>query len=456
MGRLFGTDGARGVAITELTCELAMQIGRAAAAVLTKHKTEDGRATVFIGKDTRISSDSLEAALVAGITSVGVDVRLLGVVPTPAVAYLVASHKVDAGVMISASHNSVEYNGIKLFSGTGFKLPDSVEEEIEELILDKPEEIKLKDGCDIGRVSVISNAADEYIEHLKNTADCDFSGLKVAIDCANGSASATAEKLFTELGATCIMLSDKPDGCNINDNCGSTHIENLQRFVEENGCALGVAFDGDADRCLAVDDAGNIVDGDKLIAIISDYMRENETLKNDTAVVTVMSNLGFHTYMKDKGIKTVCTAVGDRYVLEEMLKSGYNIGGEQSGHIIFLDYATTGDGQLTAVQLMNLLIMSGKSLYKLTREIPDYPQVLVNVIINEDQKGRWDKIAAITDKIKEAESAMGNRGRILVRESGTEPLLRIMAEGTNEEAVNYWVDLIAATAEKELCGGTEN
>lgn len=456
MGRLFGTDGARGVAITELTCELAMQIGRAAAAVLTKHKEDGGRANILIGKDTRISSDVLEAALVAGITSVGVDVQLLGVVPTPAVAYLVTSHKADAGVMISASHNSVEYNGIKLFSGTGFKLPDSVEEEIEELILDKPEEIKLKNGCDIGRMSVISSAAEEYIEHLKSTADCDLSGLKVAIDCANGSASATAERLFTELGAKCFMLSDKPDGCNINDNCGSTHIENLQRFVEEKGCALGVAFDGDADRCLAVDDAGNIVDGDKLIAIISDYMRENETLKNDTAVVTVMSNLGFHTYMKEKGIKTVCTAVGDRYVLEEMLKSGYNIGGEQSGHIIFLDYATTGDGQLTAVQLMNLLVKNSVSLYKLAREIPDFPQILQNIEISEEQRGRWDKIPAITDTIKQAEEAMGDRGRILVRESGTEPLVRVMIEGTNIEAVDYWVDVICETIEKELADNGKN
>lgn len=450
MGRLFGTDGARGVAVTELTCELAMQIGRAAATVLTRHKTDGGRAVILIGKDTRISSDVLEAALVSGITSVGVDARILGVVPTPAVAYLVSVHKADAGVMISASHNSVEYNGIKLFSGTGFKLPDSVEEEIEELILDKPEDIVLKNGCEIGRITVMENAAEEYTEHLKNTADCSFDELTVAIDCANGSASVTAEKLFTELGAKCLMLSDKPDGCNINDNCGSTHLENLQMFVQENECDLGVAFDGDADRCLAVDNVGNIVDGDKLIAVISDYMTEKETLKNNTAVVTVMSNLGFHTYMKDKGIKTVCTAVGDRYVLEEMLKNDYNIGGEQSGHIIFLDYATTGDGQLTAVQLMNLLVMSRKSLHKLTRDIPDYPQILINVEINEEQKGKWDKVKAITDVIKKAENAMGDKGRILVRESGTEPLLRIMAEGTNEEAVNYWVDMITETVEKEL------
>ena len=359
-------------------------------------------------------------------------------------------HKADAGVMISASHNSVEYNGIKLFSGTGFKLPDSVEEEIEELILDKPVQIQLKNGCDIGRVSVISTAAEEYIEHLKSTADCSFDELTVAVDCANGSASVTAEKLFTDLGAKCIMLSDTPDGCNINDNCGSTHLENLRDFVMENKCDLGIAFDGDADRCLAVDDSGDVIDGDKLIAIIADYMREKETLKKDTAVVTVMSNLGFHTYMKEKGINTVCTAVGDRYVLEEMLKNGYNIGCEQSGHIIFLDHATTGDGQLTAVQLMNLLVMRRKSLYRLTMAIHDYPQLLDNVVISEDKKGKWDKIPAITDIIERAKESMGDKGRILVRESGTEPLVRVMVEGIDDQAVQYWTNQISDTIDREL------
>lgn len=453
MGRLFGTDGARGVAITELTCEMAMQIGRAAATVLTKHKTDGGRANILIGKDTRISSDVLEAALVSGIASVGVDVQLLGVVPTPAVAYLVKTYSADAGVMISASHNSVEYNGIKLFAGTGFKLPDSVEEEIEALILDTPEQIQLKNGCDIGRVSVLSDAADEYIAHLESTADCAFDELTVAIDCANGSASVTAEKLFTRLGAKCLMLSNTPDGCNINDNCGSTHIENLKEFVVENNCDLGIAFDGDADRCLAVDDSGDIIDGDKLIAIIADYMKEKETLKKDTAVVTVMSNLGFHTYMKKRGINTVCTAVGDRYVLEEMLKNGYNIGGEQSGHIIFLDHATTGDGQLTAVQLMSLLVMRQKSLYRLTMPIQDYPQILINVIITEDKKGKWNQISAITDVIDEAKTALGDQGRVLVRESGTEPLVRVMIEGTDDKAVNFWIHKIVDVIENELGEG---
>lgn len=459
MGRLFGTDGARGVAITELTCETAMQIGRAAAQVLTKHKNHEGKAKILIGKDTRISSDVLEAALIAGIASVGVDVQLLGVVPTPAVAYLVTSHNADAGVMISASHNSVEYNGIKLFSGTGFKLPDSVEEEIEALILDNPEQILLKNGCEIGRVSLMAEAADEYIEHVKSTVD-EYAdvlafrehGLTVAIDCANGSASVTAEKLFTEIGVNCLMLSNTPDGCNINDNCGSTHLDNLQRFVTENDCDLGIAFDGDADRCLAVDKGGNIVDGDKLIAIIANYMKKKGTLKNDTAVVTVMSNLGFHTYMEKTGINTVCTTVGDRYVLEEMLKNGYNIGGEQSGHIIFLDYSTTGDGQLTAVQLLNLLVISGKSLDMLISDIPDYPQVLVNIVITEAERGKWNQNPTIMSAIEEAEAAMGKNGRILVRESGTEPLVRVMVEGREAADVDLWSGKIASVIEEQLQG----
>ena len=451
MGRLFGTDGVRGVAITELTCETAMNIGRAAAMVLTRHKTSGGRAKILIGKDTRISSDVLEAALIAGITSVGVDAELLGVVPTPAVAYLVKQHQADAGVMISASHNSVEDNGIKLFADTGYKLPDDIENEIEELIIDSPEKIQLKDGCDIGRVSATHNAVEEYINHLECTAECSFSGITVAVDCANGSASATAETLFKKLGAKCTMLYNSPDGCNINHNCGSTHIENLRCFVKEQGCDLGIAFDGDADRCLAVDEKGNVVDGDKLIAIISDHMRSKGTLKNSTAVVTVMSNLGFHTYMKNKNINTVCTAVGDRYVLEEMLRGGYNIGGEQSGHIIFLDHATTGDGQLTAVQLLSLLASSKKPLSELVSGIPDFPQLLMNVKITEDKKGKWDKTPSILSVIKEAEDALSENGRVLVRESGTEPLVRVMIEGKNSDEVKYWTEKIVEKVKEELC-----
>ena len=451
MGRLFGTDGARGVAISELTCELAMNIGRAAAIVLTKHGTKKERARILIGKDTRISSDILEAALIAGITSVGADVELLGVVPTPAVAYLVGCYEADAGVMISASHNSVEYNGIKLFSSTGFKLPDDVENEIETLILDSPEQIKLVNGKDVGRVRTLYGAVSEYNEHIQSTVEGKFHGLLVAIDCANGSASATAEALFYKFGAECIYINDKPTGLNINDNCGSTHIENLVKLVKERGCDVGFAFDGDADRCLAVDEKGNVIDGDKLIAILSRYMRDKGTLKNNTAVVTVMSNLGFHQFMKGNNINTVCTKVGDRYVLEEMLANGYNIGGEQSGHIIFLDHATTGDGQLTAVQVLELLSTCKASLSQLVQDIADYPQLLENVTITEDKKGKWDKTPAITDVIDEAVKTLGDDGRVLVRESGTEPLVRVMIEGKNADDVKYWTDKIADAVRAELC-----
>lgn len=451
MGRLFGTDGARGIAVTELTCELAMNIGRAAAIVLTKQKTHKGKARILIGKDTRISSDILESALIAGITSVGADVELLGVVPTPAVAYLVRYYGADAGVMISASHNSVEYNGIKLFSSTGFKLPDDVENEIEALILDTPEKMTLVDGSDVGRVKTMYGAVSEYNEHIQSTVGGKFQGLLVAIDCANGSASATAESLFYKFGAEYVYINNEPDGLNINDKCGSTHIEQLVELVKKRGCDVGFAFDGDADRCLAVDEKGNIIDGDKLIAILSRYMKEMGTLKNNTAVVTVMSNLGFHRFMNENKIETVCTKVGDRYVLEEMLNNGYNIGGEQSGHIIFLDHATTGDGQLTAVQTLELLSKCKRPLSQLVKDIPDFPQLLVNVKITEDKKGLWDKTQKITDIIAQAEQAMGENGRILVRESGTEPLVRVMIEGKNEKEVRHWTNLIADTVRECLC-----
>lgn len=451
MGRLFGTDGARGVAITELTCELAMKIGRAAAVVLTKRGTKKSKARILIGKDTRISSDILEAALIAGITSVGADVELLGVVPTPAVAHLVKYYEADAGVMISASHNSVEYNGIKLFSATGFKLPDEVENEIEALVLDNHESIQLVNGKDVGRVRTLYGAVSEYNEHIQATVSGKFHGLLVAIDCANGSASATAEALFYKFGAEFIYINNKPDGFNINEECGSTHMEQLIEVVKQRGCDVGFAFDGDADRCLAVDEKGNVIDGDKLIAILSRYMKEKGKLKNDTAVVTVMSNLGFHQFMKNNNINTECTKVGDRYVLEKMLEGGYNIGGEQSGHIILLDHCTTGDGQLTAAQVLELLSKCKQPLSKLVEEIPDFPQLLVNVKITEDKKGKWDKSAEILKVIEQAEITLGADGRILVRESGTEPLVRVMIEGKNDSDVSYWTEKIADEIRKQLC-----
>ena len=451
MGRLFGTDGARGIAITELTCELAMKIGRAAAVVLTKRGTKKSKARILIGKDTRISSDILESALIAGITSVGADVELLGVVPTPAVAHLVKYYEADAGVMISASHNSVEYNGIKLFSSTGFKLPDEVENEIEALVLDTPEKIELVNGKDVGRIRTLYGAVSEYNEHIQSTVTGKFQGLLVAIDCANGSASATAESLFYKFGAEVIYINKDPNGLNINDECGSTHMESLIELVKQRGCDVGFAFDGDADRCLAVDEKGNVVDGDKLIAILSRYMKEKGKLKNNTAVVTVMSNLGFHQFMKNNNINTECTKVGDRYVLEKMLEGDYNIGGEQSGHIIMLDYCTTGDGQLTAAQVMELLSKCKLSLSKLVEEIPDFPQLLINVKITEDKKGKWDKSAEILKVIEQAEITLGSDGRILVRESGTEPLIRVMIEGKNGSDVTYWTEKIAEEIKKQLC-----
>lgn len=450
MGRLFGTDGARGVAITELTCELAMKIGRAAAVVLANRGTKKNKARILIGKDTRISSDILEAALIAGITSVGADVELLGVVPTPAVAYLVKYYEADAGVMISASHNSVEYNGIKLFSSTGFKLPDEVENEIEALVLDNHESIQLVNGKDVGRVRTLYGAVSEYNEHIQSTVSGKFQGLLVAIDCANGSASATAEALFYKFGAEFIYINNKPDGLNINEKCGSTHMNELIEVVKQRGCDVGFAFDGDADRCLAVDEKGNVVDGDKLIAILSRYMKEKGKLKNNTAVVTVMSNLGFHQYMKNNNINTECTSVGDRYVLEKMLEGDYNIGGEQSGHIIMLDHCTTGDGQLTAAQVLELLSKSKTPLSKLVEEIPDFPQLLMNVKITEDKKGKWDKSPEILKVIEQAEITLGADGRILVRESGTEPLVRVMIEGKNSSDVAYWTEKIADEIKKQL------
>lgn len=446
MGRLFGTDGARGIAITELTCETAMNIGRAAALVLAKETNHTPK--IIIGKDTRISGDVLEAALVAGICSVGANVHILGVLPTPAVAMLVKKYEADAGVMISASHNSVEFNGIKLFSGTGFKLSDKIEQEIEELILDTPEKMQLKDGCEIGRVFYEMNAEWDYIRYVRKTVDADFTGIKVALDCANGSASGTAKKLFEGLGASCVMISDKPDGTNINKNCGSTHIEQLMKTVVEKKCDVGLAFDGDADRCLAVDENGQLIDGDKLLAIFSKFMKVQGKLKSNTCVVTVMSNLGFFKFAKENGINATTTAVGDRYVLERMQKLDYNLGGEQSGHIIFLDEANTGDGQLTGVKLLEVMKKTGKKSSELAACMETYPQVLVNVKITADKKGMWEKDEKIQQAIEMYKEKLGDDGRILVRESGTEPLVRVMLEGKKTGIITEYANNIAKLIEE--------
>lgn len=448
MGRLFGTDGARGVANSELTCELAMKIGRAAAMVLTEscaHKPK-----VLIGMDTRASSHMLAAAIGAGLCSVGADVLIIDVVPTPAVAFLVKEYDYDAGVMISASHNPCEYNGIKIFQGNGYKLPDELENEIEEIILDETKLPPVVLGGDVGKISFSSKAVDDYIFHLAMTADGDFKGMKIALDCANGSASVTARALFTRLGAKCCIINETPNGTNINENCGSTHLEQLQKFVVENKCDIGFAFDGDADRLLVVDENGEVVDGDKIIAVCSKFMKENNKLKNNTAVVTVMSNMGFFKFCEKNGINCVKTKVGDRYVLEEMVKNGFVIGGEQSGHIIFLDYATTGDGQMSAIQVLNVLKHTGKKISELASEMQVYPQVLINVRVSNFGKARLDKDEEVQLAIREASEELGDTGRVLVRVSGTEPLVRVMLEGEDYNQIKSLAESIAKVIEERL------
>ena len=440
MGRLFGTDGARGIANIELTCELAMQIGRAAAVILTKHTNHKPK--IIIAKDTRISSEMLEAALTAGLCSVGADAELLGVVPTPAVAYLVTKYEADAGIMISASHNPVEFNGIKLFSNTGYKLSDKIEEEIESLIFDTPEKIELKQGIELGRVYKRRSAVSDYVSHIKRSVDIDLSGINVAVDCANGSASATADLLFRELGADAHIINSNPNGMNINDKCGSTNLDALTYYMKEHGCELGVAFDGDADRCLAVDENGNLVDGDMLIAIFAKHMKQENKLIDNTTVITVMSNFGMQKFALDNDIKLVSTCVGDRYVLEEMLAHGYNLGGEDSGHIIFKDYAQTGDGQLTAIQLLSIYKKLGMKMSDLAKTMVKSPQVSKSVKASAKAKDDYEKdekIIAIIDQVKRE---LGETGRVLVRASGTEPIIRVMIEGSEFALINNYCDEI--------------
>ena len=448
MGRLFGTDGARGVANSEITCELAMQIGRAAAMVLTENL--EHRPKVMIGMDTRASGEMLESAIAAGLCSVGADVLLLGVLPTPAVAFLVKEYGYDAGVMISASHNPCEYNGIKIFQSTGYKLPDALENEIEAIILDEVKTPPVMIGGDVGRVTRAEHAVEDYIQHLLSTTDTRCDGMKIAIDCANGSASVTARTVFESLGAQCTVIHDKPDGVNINRDCGSTHMESLQKCVLENNCDLGFAFDGDADRMLAVDDTGNVVDGDKAIAVCAKYMQSQGTLHKDTAVVTVMSNMGFFKFCDDNGIHCERTKVGDRYVLENMLEHGYSIGGEQSGHIIFLDYATTGDGQLSAIQLLRVLAHTGKKLQTLADEMEVYPQVLINVRVSNYGRVRFADDKEIKNAIASAEEELGDTGRVLVRVSGTEPLVRVMLEGKDQQKIRELGESIAEVVRERL------
>lgn len=449
MGRLFGTDGVRGIANKDLTNDLAMKIGAAAATVLLR-EAKSKKPTVLIGKDTRASGDMLEAALTAGLCSVGCNVLSIGIVPTPAVAYLVGLYECEAGIMISASHNPCEYNGIKIFQKTGYKLDDSIEEEIEAIILDNAEEIDVKIGGEVGNRLYSKNAVNDYIDHVVSTTDVRFDGLRIALDCANGSASVCAKDIFTKLGAKCIMLSDTPDGTNINENCGSTHPEELMSFVKDANLDLGLAFDGDADRMLAVDENGCLVDGDKVIAICANKMKQEGTLKKDTAVVTVMSNMGFFKFCDEQGIKCAKTAVGDRYVLERMLKDGYNIGGEQSGHVIFLDHATTGDGELSGVQLIETVVKSGKKLSELASIMSVYPQVLINVKVSAEGKKKYNNDEYIIAATQKAEMELMGDGRVLVRVSGTEPLVRVMLEGKDVDHIQKLGEEIAQVVKERL------
>lgn len=448
MGRLFGTDGARGVANKEITCELSMQIGRAAAMVLTENLSH--RPKVMIGMDTRASGEMLESAIAAGLCSVGADVLLLGVLPTPAVAYLVRAYGYDAGVMISASHNPCEYNGIKIFQSTGYKLPDELENEIEAIILDEAKVPPVTVGGDVGRITRAEHAVEDYIRYLLSTVDMRCDGMKIALDCANGSASVSAKTVFESLGASCVVIHDAPDGVNINDRCGSTHMESLQRCVLENGCDIGFAFDGDADRMLAVDHEGNLVDGDRTIALCAKYMQAQGTLRGNAAVVTVMSNMGFFKFCEQNCIRCEKTKVGDRYVLENMLENGYSIGGEQSGHIIFLDHATTGDGQLSALQVLNVLHHTGRTLKDLAGEMEIYPQVLINVRVSKYGRVRFTSDLEIKHAIARAEEELGDDGRVLVRVSGTEPLVRVMLEGKDQQKIQILGETIAEVVRERL------
>ena len=433
MGKLFGTDGIRGVVGENLTAEMAFRVGQAVATVLKEDK--GSRPTVVIGKDTRVSSDMLEAALVAGICSVGGDVKPVGTIPTPAVAYLAVREKADAGIVISASHNPYEHNGIKVFSGEGYKLSDAVEERIEAHILSDAPMAQVTRG-DIGRCHHGSEALrEEYIDFVASTIESDLSGLKILCDCANGASSATAPALFARFKAKTDFIHTEPDGVNINNGCGSTHLEKLAAAVVAGGYDIGVAFDGDADRCLLVDENGQTIDGDKVMAVCATNMKRRGVLNGDTIVATVMSNLGLHEFCRNHGLNLVCTAVGDRNVLEEMLRHDYRIGGEQSGHTIFTELETTGDGEVTALQFLQVLAASGKKASELASCCATYPQVLVNVEVPHSG-GVKEKIMAsdaLKAAVKQEEDALGGEGRVLVRPSGTEALIRVMVEAKTQE-----------------------
>lgn len=442
MGKLFGTDGIRGVVGTGLTAELAFHVGQAVTAVLREELGH--KPLITIGKDTRISSDMLEAALSAGICSAGGDVLLLGVIPTPAVAFLTVQEKADAGVVISASHNPYEYNGIKIFNSQGYKLPDAMENRVEELIL-RHSELPVMSAGDLGRCrNGAQEMHDDYIGYLLDTICCDLSGLRVLVDCANGAAAATAPDLFQRLPVMADFINIDPDGININSGCGSTHLEQLSAMTVAGKYQLGIAFDGDADRCLLVDEKGNTIDGDKIMAVCGKALRQEGKLTNNAMVATVMSNLGLHEFCRSEQIQLVCTDVGDRHVLEKMLECGYRIGGEQSGHMIYTEYATTGDGQLTSLQFLQILHRSGKKASDLVSCCAQYPQVLINVAVSP-QRGVKEQIMAseeLREAVKEQTQKLGDDGRILLRPSGTEALIRVMVEAKTEEMANQYAETL--------------
>lgn len=448
MGRLFGTDGARGVANQELTCELAFKIGQAAAFVLTEESHRKPK--ILIGKDTRISCDMLESALTAGLCSVGAQVVSLGVIPTPAVAYLTRKYEAEAGIMISASHNSAEYNGIKIFNANGYKLSDAIEERIEAIILDNSEEIDLPTGDDVGTVMRSETAVADYIDFVKSVIDCDLRGMRIAIDCANGASCKTAAKVISALGGEPFVIHNHPNGTNINLHCGSTHMSDLCNYVKNVGVDIGLAFDGDADRLLITDEKGNILDGDKVMLICANYLKELGMLRKDTLVITVMSNLGLVLKAKELGINTVQTNVGDRYVLEEMLRSGYNLGGESSGHIIFLNHNTTGDGLVSALNILKILKLSGKKMSELGAIYETMPQCIINAKVSNCKKKDYDKDSVIIDEIKHLEQEFDGKGRVLVRASGTEPCVRVMIEGENLDIITQKAQYLAAIIEARL------
>lgn len=451
--KYFGTDGIRRIANTELTPSLVYRVAKAGAYVLAKHSNKTP--TILIGRDTRLSGTLIESAMTAGFLSYGANVKLVGVIPTPGIAYLTKKLKADASVVISASHNTYDFNGIKFFSNKGTKIPDSLEEEIEEVLESGKLDELNAESSKIGVSEIREDLLDEYLYFFRKNFEDEFESLEksnftVAIDTANGATSVIADKVYTALGIKHYIINNTPNGVNINADCGSTHLDMLKKFVTANKCDLGIAYDGDGDRCLAVDENGNEIDGDILMAIISNYLKENNKLSKDTLVATVMSNLGLKKFCKENKIEFVETKVGDRYVLENMIENGYNIGGEQSGHIIFIDYNPTGDGILTSLMLIRVILEKAKKVSELAKVIKIYPQVLINAKVKSEKKYDYDKDPEILERIEVLNNEFKDNGRVLIRASGTEPLVRVMIEGEDQEYISKKAKELAEFIEKKL------